>query len=246
MERLYGDNATASKFASYSQAVAAWLVKQQESNSTSWGLGGLYTDASRLKQELQANAVALFGLNSYYKIIGLLTPSPFPSVEQVRSLMVAWMDHYVAFMVDSTWGPLASRTQNIVNAYPKLVSAAGWLMRAAADIWINIGTLDYQIQTGQMYEWLTGRNELGVDLQLAHNRAGESGGFILGIDDGVIINMTTTASNAAAMFGMVHGSLISIPEFDKLSAEVYSLVLASLVSVFVLRRREVRRDSGLR
>lgn len=233
LEAQFGSPSSAGRFTDYAQSVAGWLVSRQEANATSWGYGGIYTNTSQSEQDLAANCLALFGINNYYKVIDSLTQNPTPSANSMRSVMVQWMDAYLPSMVDSSWGPLLVRTQLGSTQYPKLAATAGWMMRVAADIWINIGTRHYQDITGRTYEWLTGMNELRLDLQSGFNRVGAPGGFIVGIRDGAASNTTDTWTSASAMFGMLHGRLISISELDGSAIGILStIVVGSVVALF--------------
>ncbi len=238
LEYRFGTKSKGEKLTTYMQSSADWLVSRQEKNATSWGFGGLYDDTSRTSQEFAANCLAMFGINSYYKSIGWLVSNPSPSPASLRPVMVDWMEGYVASMVDTTWGPMSKRSVDGSVPHPKLAWTSGCLMRAAADIWINIGAYQYQEQTGQMYEWLTGRNELKLDLQAAVNRLGQSGGFIQGISKEGPVNTTDAYTSASAMFGMLQGNLISIPEFDGHSSmSVMAIVAFSIVLGLGLSRR---------
>jgi len=195
-EYYWGDRNLATRYARWSEKIAGWLYSFQEKNNSTWGYGGFYIDGSRTIQRAFENGLILFGLNSYYKAASLLLSGFEPSIPDLRQMMIDWMVGFVERMFDSWGGAQYARTASGTTLYPKTVMAVSSVLQAAVDVWINIGPEVYWNDSQRLYDWITGGNELSVDLQSAANLAGMVGGFYEGIGQN---GTMTTAMLALAL-----------------------------------------------
>jgi len=210
-EHYWGDGSLATKYAMMAQNIASWLSSFQETNSTAWGFGGFYSDQSRTLQPSFENGLIMFGLNSYYKAASLLLQNFQPSISDLRQAMIDWMVGYVEKMFDS-WGGIAyERTSGGVTPYPKTTMAISSVLQATVDVWINIGPEVYWNDSSRLYEWMTGKNELSLDLQSDMNLAGSSGRFYAGIDRNGTMGNTDVSVDALALYALVRAAYVSIP-----------------------------------
>jgi hypothetical protein len=153
----------------------------------------------------------MFGLNSYYKAVSLLLQNFQPSISDLRQAMIDWMVGYVEKMFDS-WGGIAyERTSGGVIPYPKTTMAISSVLQATVDVWINIGPEVYWNDSSRLYEWMTGKNELSLDLQSDMTLAGSSGRFYAGIDRNGIMGNTDLSVDALALYALVRAAYVSIP-----------------------------------
>jgi hypothetical protein len=203
-EFSWGDKTAAAKYATYSQRIANWLYTLQESNATSWGLGGFYSNSSKTVQPSYENALVMFGLNAYYKVIGLFLPNIRASLEPLRQTQKLWADGYVEKILDRWGGVSFSRNEAGVTAYPKTTRDASATLAAMVDVWINLGPPTYWNDSARIYAWMIGSNENSIDLQ------SQSGDFQYALQ-----NHTTTSSDlgttSLAVYSLIRAQYISIP-----------------------------------
>lgn len=227
-EYFWGDSSLAAKYARWSQLIAQWLYSMQEKDPTSWGRGGFYTNATRGFQLTFENGLAMFGLNSYFKAVGLLEkmlPASRPSISDLRETMMNWTQSFVEKTVDSWNGPQYGRGSAGIISYPKETIDDASLLQALVDIWINVGSPDvlcdypecYWAEAAKVYNWLAGSNELSLDLQQAKDVRGGDGGFYAGIQKTGVMTDSLLATTALALFGMVKASYIQVPEFSSVA-----------------------------
>jgi hypothetical protein len=85
------------------------------------------------------------------------------------------------------------------------------VLQATVDVWINIGPEIYWNDSSRLYEWMTGKNELSIDLQSEMNLAGSGGRFYAGIDRSGTIGNTELSVDALALYSLVRAAYVSIP-----------------------------------
>jgi len=210
-EHNWGDGNLATKYARLAQNIASWLFSYQEKNSSVWGFGGFYSDQSRTLQPSFENGLIMFGLNSYYKAASLLLQEFQPSISELKQVMIDWMVGFVERLFDS-WGGIAyGRTSGGVIPYPKTTMAVTSVLQATVDVWINIGPEVYWNDSSRLYQWMTGKNELSIDLQSATSLTGSAGGFYAGIDRNGTIGYSDLGVDALALYAMVRAAYVSIP-----------------------------------
>ncbi len=239
-EYFWGDMNLATKYARWSQMIASWLYSLQEKDAVSWGHGGFYTNTTRILQLTFENALAMFGLNSYFKAVGLFAntlAASEPSVSELRQSMINWTQGFVESTVDSWNGPQYGRGIAGILSYPKESSAAALLLQALVDVVINIGS-PYEVcespqcywsEASKVYNWLTGSNELSLDLQQAKNVHGRVGGFYAGIQSNGAMTNSELATTALTLFAMVRASYIQVPELTSPSGTVGLVVCLALL-----------------
>ena len=210
-EYNWGDRNLATKYASWSQNIAVWLASLQEKNQSAWGFGGFYSDQNKTVQAAFENGLIMFGLDSYYKAASLLLQNPQPSISDLRQVMIDWMVGYVEKMFDSWGGAQYERTEGGVISYPKTTLAVSSMLQATVDVWINIGPEVYWNDSSRLYEWMTGHNELSLDLQGTVNTAGSGGGFYAGIDRNGTMAASDLGVVALALYAMIRAAYVSIP-----------------------------------
>ncbi len=231
-----GDGYTAARYVRWAEELAAWLRSMQEASKSSWGWGGFYVNGSKLEQDSYENGLAMFGLNSYYEGIGLISSNFAPTIDEARSSMINWAEGFGERMLDPLGGPSYARFQNGSILYPKTVGAAASLTQAMVDIWINIGTHAYWVNASRAYEWMTGANGQLPDLQTAQNIQGVSGGFYFGLSQGGVISKSDLGVSALALYALVRASYVRIPEF---SHQPIALLIALLAVLVMLKRRQL-------
>lgn len=241
-EKLWGDSSLAAKYANWSNSIAIWLNSLQERNQTRWGHGGFYTDASHAIQSAFENGIAIWGLDSYYKAASLFTVSR-AQIEGLRSTMILWEEQFLEKTLDAWGGPQLARTGMGMIEYPKTIIAAASLLQAAVDVWINIGPPRYWYDAQRLYRWITGSNELSIDLQGLI--AGNGRAFFEGIKSSQLINSTDLWSSSITLYAIIRAGYVLIsgqypvPEFVDLRPEflISVLMLALLVLVRIRPRR---------
>ena len=232
-EYYWGDLTLAAKYAQWSQLIAQWLYSLQEKDPTSWGRGGFYTNTTRMFQLTFENGLAMFGLNTYFKAVGLFEktlPDTKRSISELRQTMMNWTEGFVEETVDAWNGPQYGRSAAGVVPYPKQTLDAASMLQALVDVWINIGSPDvlcdspkcYWSEAAKAYNWLAGSNELSLDLQQARDLHGGSGGFYGGIRKTGAITDSLLATTALTLFGMVKASYIQVPEFTSVTSTASS------------------------
>ena len=172
-----------------------------------------YSDQSRTLQPLFENGLIMFGLNSYYKAASLLSlfQNFHPSISDLRQAMIDWMVGYVEKMFDSWGGVAYERTSGSVIPYPKTTMAISSVLQATVDVWINIGPEVYWNDSSRLYEWMTGNNELSLDLQSDMTLAGSTGRFYAGIDRNGTMGNTDLSVDALTLYALVRAAYVSIP-----------------------------------
>jgi hypothetical protein len=242
-EYYWGDVNLATKYAKWSQSIAVWLYSLQERNVTSWGRGGFYHNATRTLQLTFENGLAMFGLNSYYKAIGVLLAVFHPSISELRESMMNWTGGYVEATRDSWNGPQYGRSTMGILPYPKETLAAASLIQALVDVWINIGgptqPPGYWSDAQDLYDWMIGSNEFSLDLQQAKGIGGGDGGFYAGVKDSGAITDSYLATTALAVYAFVRASYIEIFEFSW-----PPIMLAFVLSLALLEARWLRMVRG--
>jgi hypothetical protein len=242
-EYYWGDRNLATRYARWSENIAGWLYSLQEKNQSSWGYGGFYLNESRTVQGAFENGLIMLGLNSYYKAASLLLGGFQPSISDLRQGMIDWMTGFVERMFDSWGGAQYARTAGGIISYPKTTITVSSILQASVDVWINIGPRVYWNDSQRLYEWITGKNELSVDLQSAVNIAGNSGGLYEGIAESGTLTYSDLRLSALALYAMVRAAFVSIPgdypvpEFPSDQASAV-LAVTLLVMISVVPRRK--------
>ncbi len=238
-EHHWGDVALATRYANWSQGIALWLYSLQERNETSWGRGGFYTNSSQKLQLAFENGLAMLGLNSYYKAVGVLLPNFTPSISELRQSMIDWTEGFVENMLDAWGGPKFGRGITELTPYPKTTLSAASLSQALVDVWINIGFPEYWSDASRIYSWIAGSNERSMDLQQAKSIHGAAGGFYSGIQETGIITDADLPTAALTLYAIVKAAWIRVLEFPSYPiAMMLSAIFAALV-VIRLRAKEV-------
>ncbi len=209
-EHLWGDTSLATKYAKWSENIARWLYSLQEKNSSSWGYGGFYTDAGREFQGAFENGLAMLGLNSYYKSASLLLENSQPGIEDLRKSMILWEENFVEKILDGWGGPVNGRSKAVVQQSWQTTSGATSVLQAAVDVWINIGPPRYWNDSARVYHWLTGNNELLVDLQGPPGLAGIGRGFYAGIAHQQVLNSSDLWSSALALYALIRADFVAV------------------------------------
>jgi len=164
-EYYWGSRDVADRYAEYSRLMATWLYSLQERNMSRWGRGGFYSNASMNLQAGEENAFAMFGLNSYYKGIGLLLPSQRSELDGMRNLMQIWEEGYVE-NITAPYGAVSfGRDADGLKPYPRLTWTTSATLANTVDVWINLGPARYWNDSSRIYAWLTGSNERSTDMQ---------------------------------------------------------------------------------
>jgi hypothetical protein len=235
-EYYWGDRTLATRYGMWSQKIAGWLYSLQERNNSTWGFGGFYSNKTQAVQMAFENGLVLFGLNSYYKAASLLVANPQPSLPDLKQSMIDWMVGFLEKMFDSWGGTQNARGAAGIISYPKTTMAMSSVLQAAVDVWINIGPRVYWDDSQRLYKWITGGNELSIDLQSATNIAGDAGGFYEGIRQNGSMTYSDLGISAFALYALARASFVSIPgeypvpEFSGVYAVVaLTLILASLM-----------------
>jgi hypothetical protein len=241
-EYYWGERSLATKYAMWSQKIASWLYSFQEKSNSTWGFGGFYSTKSEAIQTAFENGLAMFGLNSYYKAASLLMTDFRPTIAELRQAMIDWMVGFLERMFDSWGGTQYARTVADITSYPKTTLAMASVLEAAIDVWINIGPRSYWDDSQSLYKWITGSNELSIDLQLATNIAEEGGGFYEGIGQNGTLTYSDLGLSALGLYALVRAGFVSIPgeypvpEFPGHYANAI-LVLALIFAFPVIRPR---------
>lgn len=237
-EHLWGDAVLARRYAQWSLSIANWLFVLQETNSTSWGRGGFYTNTTSYEQSAFGNAMAMSGLNSYYKAISLLLQAFQPSLYDVRQSMIDWAEGYVEKMLDRWGGIQAGRINGMIISYPKPVVAASATLVSMVDVWIDIGAPRYWNDSLGLYSWLTGENEYATDLQSALNLNGHGGGFYAGVDEGGVIRSSDLFTTSFGLYAIIRAAFVRIPGVYPIPEfpPAFIAILALMLVVVLLRR----------
>jgi hypothetical protein len=220
----------------------------QERNNSTWGFGGFYSSKSRAVQTAFENGFAIFGLNSYYKAASLLLTNVQPPIADLKQAMIDWMVGYLERMLDSWGGTQSARTAAGITSYPKTTMAMSSVLQAAVDVWINIGPRVYWDDSQRLYRWITGSNELSLDLQSATNIAGDAGGFYEGIGQNGTMTGSDLDLSALALYAVVRAAFVSIPgeyPVPEFPSEYTNVILVlALVLVFLMAGRRKTLEMG--
>ncbi len=195
-EKEWGNLTESVKYAEYAQKTALWILNMQEVEPSHWGYGGFYQTKEDAVQLTYSNAVAIFGLTTYLRVISLVDDDPSPTIHEVRDAIILWEKEYLSQIVDEYGGPRYGRGDLGVTQYPKDILTASLCLRAMSETWVVHGDPKYRGWCITIYEWITGRNEGKTDLQQ------EKGYFINGFkalntvdhESNITINVYTTTS----------------------------------------------------
>lgn len=156
--------------------------------------------------------VRFSGIQGYYSAIGSLVNDPSPSVQDARRLMVYWVRGFVSKMSDSYGGLYYARTASAIIPQPQTTLGNAWVLRALVDIWVDLGDPAFKDGSGIVYDWLTGHNVAGADLQRAPSLAGGQGGFYRSINGSSVDKTSTLDITAPALYAITDAAYIKIPE----------------------------------
>lgn len=204
-EYYWGRKDVANRFVDYSRRMASWLFSLQERGSSHWGYGGFYSNPSMNLQTSEENAFSMFGLNSYYKVIGLIMATQRTELESMRNMMQEWEEGYVENIRDYRGGVSFGRGVNGTLPYPRLTWTASGTLAATVDVWINLGPEKYWNDSSRIYGWLTGNNERSTDLQTSQ------GNFYEGLDPNGALRTTDFATTVLTLYSLVRAAFVSIP-----------------------------------
>lgn len=209
-ESRWGSLEQADSYRKYLQETARWILEMQERNPPQWGYGGFYETEEKSNQSTISNAIAIFSLTTYLRLISLLDESPDPTIQEVREAIILWEENFMNRMVDEYGGPHQARDKNGVKEYPKELLAASLSLRAMAETWVVHGDSKYRRWCITIYEWITGENEARKDLQ------SDDGFYLNGFPTLNILGGTADiASNAYTTASLIYAEWINIPEFSR-------------------------------
>ncbi len=158
-EYYWGSKSIAAQYAGYSKRMANWLHSLQERNATQWGYGGFYSNESMSLQTSEESAFAMLGLNSYYKVIGLIEPTQRTELENMRSVMQEWEEGYAENITDPSGSVSFGRAAHGQIQYPRPTWTTSAMLAVTVDVWINLGPPKYWNDSSRIYGWLTGTNK---------------------------------------------------------------------------------------
>ena len=206
-EEKWGSSERSRLYGEYAQETARWILKAQEKEPTRWGYGGFYETAEDSAQSTISNAVAVFSLTTYLRLISLIDEEPNPTIQEVREAVILWEEAFLRRMVDEHGGPYQGRDKTGVRKYPKELLAASMILRAMVETWVVHGDPKYRVWCITLYEWITGGNEAGVDLQL------EDGSFSNGLSaSGAPEGSADLYTSIYTVASLIYGEWINIPE----------------------------------
>jgi len=238
-EQRWGDWSRAERFSGAAQRTCEWVLRQQETDRNSWAYGGFYDDDSKALQTTLSNGRTMFGVLAYWTFIGLTTPQP--DYEGLRKRMIAWTEGFALGMMDRYGGPGESRTPTFLKIYPKRTLTAAEFVRNLALIWVDLGGSYYWSLTEQSYHWLTGKNEMNLDMQQVSNKGATEGGFYAGIENDTHVSReSTTEITAQCVEAMLHAMSIDIPEFPPARYPMILAIAAIATSLLQATRRKRR------
>jgi hypothetical protein len=204
-EYYWGRKDVADRFAGYARLMATWLDSLQEHDRSRWGNGGFYSNSTMNVQSSEENAFAMFGLNSYYKGVGLLMPSQRAELDGMRNMMQQWEEGYVENITDSYGGVSFGRDANGPIPYPRLTWTTSATLAATVDVWINLGPARYWNDSNRIYGWLTGNNERSTDIQTPE------GSFYEGLVAGSPLPPSNLATDMLALYSIIRAAFVKIP-----------------------------------
>ena len=204
-EYYWGSRSVAETYAQYSRRIADWLMGLQEESSSGWGYGGFYSNESRSLESTLQNALAVFGINGYYKGASLLLSNQHISLEGLRTVMRNWARGYVEKIMDAWGGVSYGRNSSGLISYPKLTQATSAALAAMVDVWIDLGPPVFWNDSSRLYGWVIGGNERSADLQT------DAGGFYAGLDSHGIMAGTDLTTTALTLYSLIRAQYVSIP-----------------------------------
>ena len=237
-EYYWGRKDVADRFASYARLMAAWLNSLQERDRSRWGNGGFYSNASMNLQSSEENAFAMFGLNSYYKGIGLLNPSQQTELDGMRNMMQQWEEGYVENIMDSYGGVSFGRDANGPIPYPKLTWTTSATLAATVDVWINLGPAKYWNDSTRIYGWLTGNNERSTDVQTPE------GSFYTGLVAGGTLSPSNLATDMLALYSIIRAAFVRIPGTYPVSVSNPRFTRTSSLAQLVTTKSTITQETG--
>jgi hypothetical protein len=240
-EHYLGDTDESTRLAVWSEGIAHWLLSQQEFNDKTWGIGGFYHNSTRTLQLTYENGIAMFGLLSYYKGIGVLLGSFQPTISEARQSMIVWAGGFFARIIDAWGGPRVGRSGSGNITYPKTTLEAASLAQAMGDVWIDIGSYrggkpDYWTDASKPFQWIIGANERSTDLQQAKSLQGTGLGFYTGIENNRTIEASDLTSTALALYAILKVDQIGVAEISDLPILAFVFVAIPLVVLRYSRR----------
>ncbi|MEM2123192.1 MAG: hypothetical protein QXE79_06110 [Candidatus Bathyarchaeia archaeon] len=206
-EEKWGSPERSHRYGEYAQETANWILKAQEKGPTQWGYGGFYDTMEASNQSIIPNALAVFSLTTYLRLISLIDEEPNPTIQEAREAIILWEEAFLKKMVDAHGGLHPVRDVTGVREYPKELLAASLTLRAMVETWIVHGDPKYRGWCTTLYEWITGENEAGVDLQLGDGSC--LNGFPTPGTPGAPADLYANAYTAASL---IYGEWINIPE----------------------------------
>ncbi len=204
-EYYWGQRNVADRFVDYATRMANWLYPLQERDSSRWGFGGFYSNVSMSLQTSEENAFAMFWLNRYYKVVGLLIPTDRTELEGMRTRMQDWEEGYVENITDNYGGVSFGRDAHGPTTYPRRTWTVSATLAATVDVWINLGPAKYWNDSSRIYAWLTGSNGRSPDMQTPR------GNFYEGIFQGTTLHASDLASTMLALYSIIRAAFVSIP-----------------------------------
>ncbi|MEM3676962.1 MAG: hypothetical protein QW176_02315 [Candidatus Bathyarchaeia archaeon] len=228
-EEEWGSPEGSNRYGGYAQETARWILENQERDPAHWGYGGFYDTVEASSQSTLSNAVAVFSLTTYLRLISLIDEEPNPTIQEVREAIILWEEGFLKRIVDEHGGPCWGRDETGMREYPKELLAASLTLRAMAETWVVHGDPKYRLWCATLYEWITGKNEAGLDLQLGDGSClnGFPNPMAPGDAADLYVNAYTTAS-------LIYGAWINIPEIPQRAIEpllTLTLMLFTLLSV---------------
>ncbi len=229
-EKNWGDAAEADHYTFLAQKTALWILDNQETVSTQWGYGGFYQTKSKSIQTYKDNAIAVYGLTSYLRLITFLTDNPNPTIQMVRESIVLWEQDYLKAVTDGYGGPSYFRENSHLQFYPKTTANNALCLRAMVEVWVVHGDPKYREWTSTLYEWITGNNEANHDFQ------DEQGYFIYGFKTTQNIdNNISLKTQAYVTLSLIYAKWINIPELTHYI--IFPLIIIILFLVYHPRTR---------
>lgn len=209
-ESKWGSHERANNYEEYLQETARWILEMQEKDPLQPGFGGFYETEEEANQSTISNAIAIFSLTTYLRLISLLDENPDPTIQEVREAIILWEENFLYKMVDEYGGLYQAREGNEVKEYPKELLAASLTLRAMAETWVVHGDVKYRRWCTTLYEWIAGGNEAKKDLQ------NDDGSYLNGFSTPHILGgPADVASNAYTTTSLIYAEWINIPEFPR-------------------------------
>jgi hypothetical protein len=243
-ERLWGSPQQAAYYGFLAEKTAKWVFSTQVDDVTQFNYGGFPHSDDNSTQFTDENGEILRGIQGYYSAIASLVDTPSPTIQDTRRLMVKWVRGFVNQMSDTYGGLYYARTINTITYQPQTTLGNSWVIRALADIWVDLGDPAFKDGSGVVYNWLIGGNVAGVDLQGAPSLGGGQGGFYRSINGSAVDTTTTTDVTAAALYAITDAAYIKIPEVPR-NAEAALVLIVIIGALAVTRVKKKNRKAGL-